>query len=210
MVLLADSTNSNIAGVDHTLRALIVSQCPMECLNWSSYGMKTSIGNGVGSCPVFSLRYTGPNYLVIRRLGVGAISSSGAANFLNTFDAYIARSFIAADSGGTVITTTGNSNKHRTSMAAVTAMSITCGFLTAGTRTLDAQQFGSAQFCTAGAGTAFMPITLDNLLTHNEGDYPIILNSYEGIVINNLGGSSGGGYSWGAYFNIELAEVVGF
>src|ERR1700677_1946178 len=143
MVQISDITGSNVVEVDPTLKAMRVTQRPMECLGWYSYGLKSGacVSLAAGST-LLSIQYTGTNFLAIRRLGMGAITTSFTSVSNNDYACYVARSFTGADSGGTTETITGNNQKHRTSMAALSAGAIniaTTTGLTVGTRTLDAQ-----------------------------------------------------------------------
>ena len=157
MVQITDSTGANVVEVDPTLKAMRVTQRPMECLGWYSFGLKTgAMPTLAAGSTLLSLRYTGSNLLAIRRIGMGAVTSTFSAAGLNDYAAYIARSFTGADSGGSSITLTGNNNKHRTSAAALSGGSLNVGTtagLTVGTRTLDSQALGTQAYWSSVAGS---------------------------------------------------------
>jgi len=212
MVQITDTTGANVVEVDPTLKAMRVTQRPMECLGWYSFGLKTgAMATLAAGSTLLSLRYTGSNLLAIRRIGMGAVTSVFSAAGLNDYAAYIARSFTGADSGGTSITLTGNNNKHRTSAAALSAGSLNVGTtagLTVGTRTLDSQALGTQAYWSSVAGSNLISAP-DNLFAHNEGDYPLLLAQNEGLIIENIALQATSS-SVTCYFNLEMAEVTAY
>lgn len=140
------------------------------------------------NAPVFSLRYGGTGFAVIKRVTVsagnaGTAFAAGVANF----SLYDARAFTASDSGGTAATLTGNNGKLKTSFATTAVSDIrisSTATLTAGTRTLDTDPLGAvvvpisttASSVMASSGTVLMD-------PKNAGDYPLVLATNEGFVI---------------------------
>lgn len=199
--------------VDATFRAGRVSMRPPEVLTWLSVSAQSGAMTGVAAASaVFSLRNTGTNLLMIRRIGIGAVLTTAftTAQKLD-YSIALARSFTVADSGGTAIALTGSNAKHRTSLATLTTNDCriaTTTALTAGTKTLDANRMGMVAFWGGAIGATLNPVT-DNLFSHNTGDYPLVLANNEGVNIMNetLMGATG---VVALYVNIEFAEATAF
>lgn len=136
--------------------------------------------------PIFSFRYTGTGYAVVRRVLISAGDTVGFAAGTATFQMFAARSFTASDTGGTAATLTGNNAKLRTSFATTGVgqiMIATTATNSAGTRTLDATPVGSIAISapTTGSGGFVSPT---NLMGPNEaGLYPVVAAQNEGFVI---------------------------
>lgn len=137
--------------------------------------------------PVFSFTYGGTRLAVVRAVTISATDiTTGFAATNATFNIFAARSFTAADTGGTAGTLTGNNGKMRTSFATTGVTNImiaTTGTLTAGTRTLDTDPLAALTGGpTATAGTPMITAgTAIYLPTPNE--YPLVLAANEGFVI---------------------------
>lgn len=215
MAIQTQGTTGNVMEVDTAFKAARMSLRPAEVLGWFSLGVSTGGLSGVAAAgSIFSFRNIAANPIIVRRVGLTNITSPGytAAQFLD-FGLVVARNWTASDTGGTAISVTGNNGKHRTSL--VTPTSIDCRIatttaLTAGTRTLDANSL--AQVGTlAAASVAGVNIVggLSNLLSHDAGDYPLVLAQNEGFIIQNitLMGAGGGGK---IYVNMEFAEAVSY
>lgn len=113
-----------------------------------------------------------------------------------SFDAFIARSYTVAHSGGTAVTPTSNNAKMRTSMGASLVNDIrisTTAALTNGTETFDAFPFaqslrkGNRINPAAATEEVIMP-TFDGMdldFSMGDGDHPIVLGQNEGIIIRN-------------------------
>jgi hypothetical protein len=212
MVQITDVNGTNIAEVDPTLKALRVTQRPMECLGWYSFGLKTGgATNLVAGSTMLSVQYTGSNYLAVRRVGMGAITTVYVNPGVTDYGLYIARSFTVNDTGGSNVSIGGNNNKHRTSLLAISAGNVkvaTNSNITIGTRTLDTEPIGSTSYWQSAAGSIIIP-ALDNLFAHNEGDYPLILATNEGFVVNTINAQPTSS-NVVCYFNFEIAEVTVF
>ena len=213
MAVIEGGGTAALQEVDTTFKAARATLRPFECLSWNSVGAATGLLTTVAAAgAIFSLRNIGANPLIIRRLGIGFVTTTAftAAQRLE-FSLAIARSFSASDTGGTAIALTGNNCKHRTSLGTVTSIDCriaTTAALTAGTKTLDTNRMGYQAFW-AGAIGATLLVVPDNLLSHNAGDYPIVLAQNEGLNVVNevVMGAAGVGV---AYINMEFAEATSF
>jgi hypothetical protein len=212
MAVIEDPNNANaITGVDSTHKALRASIRPVEVLGWQSIGAQTGLITGIAAGgSIFTLRNASANVLLIRRVSVGAIITTAftAAQKVD-FALAVARAFSANDTGGTTIGFTGNNCKHRTSLTTLNAVDCrisTTTALGAGTRTVDVNRLGNVGFW-AGAVGAQLPQTA--LLTHDTGDYPLVLAANEGLLITNetLMGATGVAV---AYVNVEFGEAATF
>lgn len=210
MAVQVIGATGTIQEVDLTMKAARVTLRPMEAQSWASLSSESGAVSALAAnATVFSLRYTGPGLLYVRRMGVGFITQTAFTTAQRIgFAAYVARNFTASDTGGTTITQFGtNSGKHRSTLANPTSGDVriaTTTALTNGTRTIDANPLG-LQAAWSGAAGQGIPVGLDNIFDQNSGDYPLILAPNEGIVINNFVafGAAGTGY---IYVNLEFVE----
>lgn len=199
--------------VDPGSGAARVSVRPMDVLGWFSVSALTGNLTAVAaSTPVFSFRNLAANPILVRRIGMGfATTTAFTTAQLMSFGLTIARNFTVSDSGGTAIAFTGNNAKHRTSLGTPTSLDCriaTTTALTAGTRTIDTNMIGTQIGWSGAAGTTIMAAP-NNILSHDTGDYPIVLAQNEGIVISNLiaMGAAGVGV---ASIAMEFAEASAF
>ena len=214
MAGIESPTTGNGLEIDTGFRAARASLRPHEAGGWCSIGAQSGAMTVIGaSAPVFSLRNISTKLILVRRIGVGLMATTGftAAQKLDVA-LFVARSFSASDSGGTAIAFTGSNAKHRTALntpASLDCRIATTGALTAGTRTLDAnalcQQSGYA-LTTAGAVIAPAPA---NLFAHDTGDYPLVLAQNEGLVVT-LPTAMGAGGVASLFVNLEFAESDSF
>ncbi len=166
----------------------------------------------VAGAAIFSFRNMSANPVLVRRVGLGFVTTTAFTTAqIMSFGLVAARSFTASDSGGTAIALTGSNAKHRTMLATPTSLDCrvaTTAALTAGTRTLDANNLAVMAGWSGGAGVTIAP-ALNNLLSHDTGDYPLVLAQNEGLVIANLTamGAAGVGVATVA---IEFAEASAF
>lgn len=202
-------TTAEVGGTIH--RALRTADRPIEALAWNSLGVPTGLLTTVAAGgAIFSLRNTGANLILIRRIGIGFVTTTAftAAQRLE-YGLRSARAWTAADSGGTAISFASSNTDMKTSLAApnVEARVATTAALTAGTRSPDANYQGITAGWSGAIGAAAPVPCIDNLLKHDPGDHPIVLANNEGILIDNLVlmGAVGVGV---AYINVELAEVA--
>jgi hypothetical protein len=170
---------------------------------------------------LFQFRYvTGASRVcIVHGVSVSAganVAASAAA--LQALRLTVARGWTAAGSGGTRATMTGNNQKLRTSFTTSEVNDIgmaTTGALTAGTKTLDAQDLGSVTYGVGtGAITTSLPLKLvssTNLLGEFSGGlaYPLILANQEGFVIRS-GVIGPAGMTWQLSVSVIWSEVDGF
>ncbi len=173
-----------------------------------------TMGAGLtGGAPVFSFRYGGTGLAVVKAVVVSAAAdttSFGAAAGPAHLDLFAARAFTASDSGGTAATLTTNNGKLRTSFATTAVSDIrisSTATLTAGTRTLDSNPATSAFFGAAsGAGISLLAPT-NILKAPNAGDYPLVLATNEGFVIQATVPGTG---TWGMAVTVYWDEYAAF
>ncbi len=210
-IQLLGADGSSVNAVDPLFKAQRSTMRPVDSLAWNSVAMKSGLITGVvAAAPLMAFRYTGTNQIMLRRLGLGFITTTAFTTAqVVDFQLMVARNFTASDSGGTPYTLPATAyNKHRTSLAAPTGMDLriaTTGALTAGTRTLDAYALSQLAGFSNGAG-AGITLAQGNLFEHDTGDYPLILASNEGFEISNITafGATGVGY---LYVDLEFAEI---
>jgi hypothetical protein len=211
MAVNQDAVTGTTQAVDPLHKSARVTLRPIETLAWQSIGAKTGLITGLAANgAIFSLRNVSANLIVIRRVGVGYICTTAFTTAQTVdFGLSIARAFTASDSAGTAIAVTGSNGKHRTSLATVTSLDArisAAAALTAGTKVLDTNNIGVVGAWIGAIGAGINP-TQDNLLSHNTGDYPLVLAQNEGINILNLTAMGATGVG-NAYVNIEFAEVA--
>jgi hypothetical protein len=170
---------------------------------------------------LFQFRYvTAANRVCL----VHGISVSAGANVAATaaailsLRATVARSWSAAGSGGTRATMTTNNQKLRTNHQTSEVNDIgmaTTGALTAGTKTLDAQDIGGVAYGVGtGAITVSVPINLvpkTNLLGDFGGTlaFPLVLVNQEGFVIRT-GIIQPATMTWNLTVDVAWSEVQAF
>ena len=206
---------ASVLKIDATFDAARASLRPMEATAWQSIGARSGAATVIAAnAAVFSLRNISSNLLIVRRVGVGFIATTGftAAQQLN-FGLKFARGFTASDTGGTAIALTANDTKVRTSLSPVTSVDCrisTTAALGAGTKTLDTTDLGTTGgwALAATAGVIIAP-SLDNLFSHDTGDYPIVLAQNEGINVMNITTMGAAGVGT-VYVNLEVAEATAY
>lgn len=213
MSVIQGATSGNPAEVESLFKNLRVGVFPISNNGWYSIGAKSgAITTIAANGALFSLRNISANPIMVRRIGVGFITTTAftTAQILD-WSLFVARNFTASDSGGTAIAMTGNNAKHRSSLASPTSLDVriaAAAALTAGTRTLDANALAQIATWSGGQGASLTP-SPDNLFSHNTGDYPLILAQNEGLIITNntLMGAAGVG---NFFVNMEFAEVTSY
>ena len=199
--------------VDPAHGAARVSVRPQDVLGWYSIGAASgSLTALAANAGIFSFRNLSANPIVVRRIGVGFVTTVPFTTAqMMSFALFAARNFTASDSGGTAIALTGANGKHRTSLGTPTSLDCriaTTVALGGGTRTLDASALGIQAGWSGAAGTTISP-ALNNLMSHDTGDYPIVLAQNEGLVIasSTAMGAAGAGIATVA---MEFAEASAF
>ncbi len=199
--------------IDAVFGAARVTVRPTDVLGWNSIGVATGAVTALAAgAPVFSFRNLATNPIIVRRIGVGFVTTTAfTAAQIISLGLVAARSFTASDSGGTAIALTGSNAKHRTALATPTSLDCriaTTAALTAGTRTLDVNNLALVIGWAAAAGTTIAP-GLNNLLSHDTGDYPLILAQNEGFVVASQTAMGAGGVGVAA-IAMEFAEASAF
>jgi hypothetical protein len=199
--------------VDASFGAARTTMRPMDVLGWNSVGVASGLVTGLAAnATIFSLRNLSGNPVLVRRVGVGFVTTTAfTAAQMVSFGLLVARSFTASDSSGTAVSFTGNNGKHRSLLGTPTSLDCriaTTAALTAGTRTVDANALGVQAGWSGAAGTSVVP-ALNNLLSHDTGDYPLVLAQNEGLLITNLTAMGAGGVGV-ATVAIEFAEASAF
>lgn len=181
--------------------------------------MAVSLASGA---EIFQFRYVTAANRVALIFGIaisaGAnVAATGAA--LLTLRATVARAWTVAGSGGTRLTMTGNNGKQRTSHATSEVNDIgiaTTAGLTAGTKTLDAQDLGSITFAPiTGAittGVIFNLFPKTNLLGEFIGGlgWPLVLANQEGFAIRSGANAFPAGMTWNFSVDVLWSEVDQF
>jgi hypothetical protein len=213
MAIIQSGGGAGTAALVETNGALRVADYPGMPLAWHSLGVPTGLITGLGAgAPIFSFRNISANPVLIRRAGVGFITTTAfTAAQLMSFALSIARNFTVSDSGGTAIAVTGSNLKHRSSLGVPTSLDVrvaATAALTAGTRTIDTNSLAWQAGWSGVVGQGIAP-ALNNLLSHDPGDYPVLLAQNEGLVILNQTamGAAGVGIATVA---LEFAEVGAF
>lgn len=154
--------------------------------SYSMGAVSGTIGAGLSAgSPVYSYRYTGQNYSVVRRVDISAGDSATAftAGFGNC-QMFAARAFTASDTGGTSSTITGNNGKLRTSLPPTQLGNLqiaNTGTMTAGTRTLDTTPLASLSF--GIQATAGVQLFANTIFDARATQQPLVLANNEGFVI---------------------------
>jgi hypothetical protein len=166
----------------------------MPQLHQQSFGSRFNIGllasQGAGLA-VFMFRWTASDMVaIIRSLRLGFLQSAAAAALVNArFDAYIARGYTVAETGGTTPTLGGNQAKRRTSAGPSrmatndVRLSNAITGLTGGTKTLDASPILSLPVNLL-ATTPNANVQSDGkVFSESDGILPIVLAQNEGLVV---------------------------
>lgn len=215
MAIQTQGTTGNVMEVDTVFKAARMSLRPAEVLGWYSIGAQSGLITGVAANgALFSFRNLAANPIIVRRIGVGFTCTVGftGAQVLD-WGLNIARAFSASDTGGTAIAVTGSNTKHRTSLATPTSIDCriaTTGALTAGTKTLDTNTVAQVgAFAAASTVGVMVQAAPNNLLSHDAGDYPLVLAQNEGFNILNLAAMGAAGVGK-FYVNMEFAEAASY
>lgn len=158
----------------------------------ASTGAITTVAAGTATAGhIFSCRWshaTKVAYVTALRVKWMTIAGFTAAQEVG-LQAFVARGFTVAQTGGTAVTLTGNSMKKDSTHGTTTFADIrvaTTGALTAGTHTLDAQPVAEGGFSELAAGAAvpkgFFELSLPGM---NPQRYPLILRQDTGIIVRN-------------------------
>ena len=212
MAIQTQGSTGNVMEVETSFKAARATLRPHEALGWNSIGVQTGGITGItAGGSVFSFRNISANPVLVRRIGVGLITTTSFTTAqIVDLGLMMARNWTASDSGGTAIALTGNNGKHRTSLGTPTSLDCrvaTTAALTVGTRTLDANTI--SQTASWSSNAASLPTAMDNLLKHDASDYPLVLAQNEGFIIQNLTAMGAAGVLR-AYVNMEFSEVTSY
>lgn len=169
---------------------------------------------GLGAAaPVFSFRYGGSGYAVIKEINVEVVNAGTAFTAgVGILNLVPARAFTASDSGGTAATLTGNNGKLRTSLATTGVSDIriaSTATLTAGTRTLDTDPIANLVLAVPATTTNYQMAGPNEVLygRNQAGDYPMVLATNEGVVLNATLPATG---TWTLSVTIQWDEFAAF
>jgi hypothetical protein len=213
MAVIQSATTTDILTVDPTMKSFRTSMKPDELTGDFQVSAITGAMTVIAAAgPVFSFRYA-PGFgqlCVVKRISITATVTAGfTAGQQLGYGVFVARNFLASDSGGTALAPfTGSNQKIRTALnsSGVTDCRIsTTGVLTAGTRTLDTQPLGLT-YAYAATTTAGTIINNVQLISYNFNDYPLVLQNNEGFVIANQVLQGAGG-TVGLVVNVEWFET---
>jgi hypothetical protein len=211
MAIQVQGNGGTTQEVDATFRAARVSVRPYEAIGHYSVGGSSGALTGVAAAgPVFSMRNTGSNLLLIKRVQVGFVTTTAFTTAQGlAYGLLKATGFTVSDSGGTALFTAG-ANKLRTAFTNISSapdirISSTAA-LTAGTRTLETVPLAVANGASTAVGT-IMPIT--SILPHDTGDYPFTLAQNEGFILTNDIAMGAAGVIR-LQVNVEFAEATAF
>ncbi|MGH9463093.1 MAG: hypothetical protein ACRD1X_17930 [Vicinamibacteria bacterium] len=224
MSIQVQGNGGTIAEVDGTtFRALRVTARPIDYGALGFYRLAMVSGTMAAALAanseIFQHRWAdATRFAVTYRAAIAAGANVAAtATALVAFRLTIARSWTVAGSGGTRANLTGNNQKLRTSMGTslVNDAGIsTTGLLTAGTKTLDAQDvgavatgIGTGAITTAVALPIMGPIELLNI--DSSSDHPIVAAQNEGWVIRT-GPIFPAALTWHFAVSCSWAEVAAY
>jgi hypothetical protein len=204
-------TSANIAEVEAANKALRSVLYPEDYTTNGNYANGSASGAmaaGLASnSPIYAFQWThATKSCLIKRVlfsaGNSATAFTAGACVFNMFGA---RAFSVMDTGGTLITPTGNVDKLKTSMATsqVAAIRIaSTGTLTAGTRTKDGIPMGALVGAIPNvAGSVIMPPF--PIFEAYPGEYPLVLVQNEGFVIEAIVPATG---TWQFGVKVEWGE----
>jgi hypothetical protein len=213
-----------VAEVDGTtFRAIRTTGRPMDYGALGFYRVSAVSGTMAAALAanseIFQFRWAdATKFAIVTRVAITAGANVAAtAAAISSLRMTAARAWTVAGSGGTRLTMTGNNQKLRTSMGTSLVNDIgvsTTAGLTAGTKTLDAQDMGGVSF---GIGTGAITTALNlNIIPLTEllnidasNDHPLVLAQNEGFVIRS-GIIFPASMTWAFTINVSWAEVVAY
>lgn len=202
-----------------TFRALRVETMPIDYGTLGSYSLSVNNGATAVTAAAFSLgevlqfRWTDSTRLCLVR----SVTCDGLINVTTGFtagrglmDMIVARSWSAAGTGGATANLTANNQKLRTSMGGMLVGEVRCittAALGAGTKVLDTQAIGQAQFFVpATAGIQVLnPTPLFD--AEERGSMPLVLAQNEGFAVRVTLPATG---TWHVGFTVRWTEVTAY
>lgn len=211
--LASPTVAANFAEIDATLDALRTSLRPFELLGCYSLNGNASYTATTVNGEIFAWRWGDATRLgVLLRVRVQVVCTAFTTAGLVERQLILARAYTASNSGGTAATLTGNSMKRRTSFGTTLLTDARFGgFLTAGTRTLDAAPVASAANWMSAVGTVIggppgAPATLFDAI--GGADYPIIFAQNEGFLVRL--GAAETASTRQTYVSVDWAEASAY
>lgn len=204
-----EGTAGSLAEVDPGSLAMRMTSRPMKSLAWNGLaGMSGGLTGIAAGARIFSLRNTGTNLILIRRVTLGFMTTAAFTTAQTIdFNLFVARAFTVSDTVGTDLAPSGNMSKFRTSLATPNVASRIgiAAAVSGGTLTQDTLAVG----CVAGGSTAVatgLPLTPGNLFLPAVSGLPIVLAGNEGLTVTNatLMGAAG---VVKVYITVEYVEV---
>ena len=211
MAIQIQGNGGTVAEVDATFRAARITIRPQEVINWQTVGGTSGLITVLAAAgTVGNFRNTGANPIIIRRVAVGfATTTAFTAAQAIRYDMIKANSYTVSETVGTALYTAG-ANKHRASFTNITSAPdiriATTVVTSGGTKTLEAQPIGIVLGTSSAVGTT---VPIQNIFSHDPGDYPLVLAQNEGFVITNgivMGAAGVGNFS----MVVEFAEVTAY
>ncbi len=214
MALQLQGFSGTVGEVESATRAARTTVRPTDVLG--SYALSTMTGTMAaglaGAAPVFSCRWgSASNVALIRKVAISMASLGTAFTAgVGVIDMIAARSFTVADSSGTSILPTSNSQKRKTAFAATLMSDIrlsSTATLTAGTRTLDGAAMAGQMFTVSvAAQTVMLPVT--NIWAPDwSGEWPLVLAQNEGFILRATVPATG---TWQMRVDLEWSEIASF
>lgn len=215
-VIVKSGATSDLLTVEAATKAARVTPRPIDygALGIYSLSLQTgTMGAGLAAdSEIFQFRWTDATRLAVvyRVVCEGAGGITGFTAGFTKMQAFIARSFTVAGTGGSTATITGNNQKLRTSMGTTLlgeARIATTAALTAGTKTLDVQGIGAVVgSTTATAGAVLLPYAAlfdaNTMLVQ-----PIVLAQNEGVIVRATAPATG---TWTGGVSITWAELTAY
>lgn len=215
-VIVKSGATSDLLTVEASTKAARVTPRPIDYGALGIYSLSVQTGTmaaGLAAdAEIFQFRWTDASKLaIVYRVvceGAGGITAFTAG--FTKMQAFIARSFTVAGTGGATATLTGNNQKLRTSMGTSLVNEIriaTTAALTTGTKTLDLQGIGGIiGSTTATAGAVLIPpgylFDSNTMLVQ-----PVVLAQNEGVVVRVTVPATG---TWTGGVTITWAELTAY
>jgi len=185
----------SVAEVDGPMRALRVTERPMEALGYYRWsGSTTNIPSMAGPNDLFHFRWVDPENIALiqyMRLRVLMVTLMTAQELCYSFD--LASQWTVDGANGQTAVLTHPNLVKRTSFPGSKVGTIrlaTSAYLFAGTKTLDASPFLIQSGWSGALGNVPVDMSVD--LTRGGAACPIVLTQNEGVVVRNVLTQNGG------------------
>ena len=214
MPLQIQGSGGAVGQVDTNTNALRTGLRPTDVGSQGSYAVASTTGTvaaGQGAnSAIYSFRWTdSTRYALIRRCTLSMASlGTGFTAGVGSFGIIFARSFTASDTGGTALTMTTNNAKRKTAFATSLVGDLrisSTAALSAGTRTLDAQDLALLMYAVSTSTNTVMLPTATIWGPDFAGEWPLVLAQNEGFIIRATVPATG---TWQAQVCIEWTEIT--